>query len=46
MVESVVELELPLAAGLVDQGDALWVFFVFSQASVSAAGRGDPAATS
>ncbi len=46
VVERVVELELALAAGFVDEGYVLWVCFVFSQASVSAGGRGGSAATS
>ena len=46
MVERIVELELALATRLVDQGDVLWVFFVFSQASVSAGSRDDSEATS
>jgi hypothetical protein len=46
VIECIVELELALAAGLIDEGYLLWVFFVFSQASVSAVGRGGFAATS
>jgi hypothetical protein len=46
VVERVVELKLPLAAGLVDQRYVLWVFCVFSQASVSGGGRGGLGATS
>ena len=46
VVERIVEVELALATRLVDQGDVLWVFFVFSQASVSAGGRDDSEATS
>ncbi len=46
MVERIMELKLPLAAGLVDQGDVLWVFEVFSQTSVSGGGRGGLGATS
>jgi hypothetical protein len=46
MVERVVELKLPLAAGLVDQRDVLWEFCVFSQTSVSGGGRGGLGATS
>jgi hypothetical protein len=46
MVERIVEVELALATRLVDQGDVLWVFFVFSQASVSAGSRDDSEATS
>ena len=45
VIERVMELELPLAAGLVDQGDGLRLDF-FSQTSVSGAIRGGSATTS
>jgi hypothetical protein len=46
VVECVVKLKLALAARLIDEGDLLWMLFVFSQVSVSAGGRDGPGATS